>query len=163
MTIEFTPPSTWVWDTDLQVFKDLVGSTKSGIPYAYNEDGDKLVGFANPYYDAAYRNKSGRPKERNTSALALAQDRIDGFANTGVARLRKIAENKWEELGLEGQVPLKLQIEVSKYLLDKAIANEKEKNKAEQVENKIKEVAIATELETDFESAVIVEFEPISN
>lgn len=115
------------WDNDFCVFKDTENSTKSGVPHAYNEDGEKLNGFANPYYDKKYRNKNGRPRTRDKTKLANAQNSIDSFANMGVRTLRQFAENKYIELGYENPIPPKLRFDALKYLLDKAISNEKDK------------------------------------
>ena len=64
-------------------------------------------------------------------ALEAAQDSLDAFAGIGVQRLRWMAENKYEKLGMTEPVPVSLQMKVITYLLDKSIAAEKEKVKYE--------------------------------
>ena len=128
---KFKPVDHWVWDTDNAVFRDETDCTKTGVPAAYTEDGHRLQGFGNPYYREKYQNKDGRPKGRDTTKLEAAQDSLDAFAGIGVQRLRWMAENKYEKLGMTEPVPVSLQMKVITYLLDKSIAAEKEKVKYE--------------------------------
>lgn len=129
MKEKFKPEAHWIWDDDNAVYKDDNDCDKSGVPAAYTEDGDRLRGYGSPYYRDKYQNKDGRPSGRDTSKLERAQDDVDSFVGIGIKRLRLMALNKWEELGLADAkvIPVTQQIKISMYLIDKSMAAEKEK------------------------------------
>lgn len=73
-------------------------------------------------------NRSGRPLgSRNKSKLVKAQLKFDDFAELAVDRLKLIMLGDIDALGVR-EVPLSLQVSAAKVILDKAIANEKEKS-----------------------------------
>ena len=72
-------------------------------------------------------NRSGRPKgSRNKSNLIKAQLAFDDYASLAAERLKQIMMNDTESLGVT-HVPVSMQVQAAKVILDKAIANEREK------------------------------------
>lgn len=76
-------------------------------------------------------NKKGRPKgSRNQSSLAKAQLMIDDIAGAATSTLIAMLQNDKATLQIDSDVPLSIRRDVAKLLLDKSIANEKEKEKS---------------------------------
>lgn len=72
-------------------------------------------------------NREGRPKgSRNKSKLIKAQLAFDSYSELAVDRLKQIMMNDAKGLGVK-EVPISMQVQAAKVILDKAIANEKEK------------------------------------
>ena len=73
-------------------------------------------------------NRRGRPKgSRNKSKLIRAQLAFDDYSELAVERLKQIMMNDTDALGVK-EVPVSMQVQAAKVILDKAIANEKEKD-----------------------------------
>lgn len=117
--------------------KELV----EGVDYILNEDGHKinpetgklLKGFA---LNKGGINKSGRPKgSRNKSSLIKAQLQMDQSTEAAAELLDAIVRGDSDYLGMSGEVPLKSRIDAAKEILNKSIANEKEKSKVEDTED----------------------------
>lgn len=88
------------------------------------DDAQKRKGFgSNP----ENINRGGRPKgSRNKSKLIKAQLAFDDYAELAAERLKLIMMGDSEALGVK-EVPITMQVQAAKVILDKAIANEKEK------------------------------------
>lgn len=72
-------------------------------------------------------NRSGRPQgSRNKSKLLKAQLAFDDYSELAVERLKQIMMNDTEALGVK-EVPVSMQVQAAKVIIDKAIANEKDK------------------------------------
>jgi len=72
-------------------------------------------------------NRGGRPRgSRNKSKLIKAQLAFDDYSELAAERLKQIMMNDTEALGVK-EVPVSMQVQAAKVILDKAIANEKEK------------------------------------
>lgn len=127
MTKPDNVPNDFYWDDEFEVFRNEKGSK------AYNSEGKFLAGFANPIFKHQHQNKSGRPTGgRNKSALERAQSLIDDSAEQSVRNLLLIGSNSWRELGLTGPIPAATMVNANNKILEKAIAQEKEKLKEEQ-------------------------------
>jgi hypothetical protein len=89
------------------------------------EDPQKRKGFgSNP----ENINRKGRPKgSRNKSKLIQAQLAFDDYSTLAVERLKQIMMNDTAALGVK-EVPVSMQVQAAKVIIDKAIANEKEKD-----------------------------------
>lgn len=73
-------------------------------------------------------NKGGRPKgSRNKSSLMKAQLQLDSDSETAAEVLRAIMANDKDTLGLKDDIPVTLRMGAAKEILNKAIANEKDK------------------------------------
>lgn len=106
---------------------------KEGVDFIYNEDGQKvnpetgklLKGFAlNP----KGINLGGRPKgSRNKSSMLKAQIQLDEAAEVAVSVLIALATNDKESLDIKADVPATTRLAAAKEILNKVIANEKEK------------------------------------
>lgn len=85
----------------------------------------KLTGFAlNP--DGI--NKGGRPRgARNKSSMMKAQYQLDEAAEIAVGILLSLTTNDKEALGITTDVPPTVRLAAAKEILNKVIANEKEK------------------------------------
>ena len=80
-------------------------------------------------------NRDGRPKgSRNKSSLLQAQLQLDGATEQAAEFLQAVMTNDTEAVGLkEGeQIPIALRISAAKEILNKAIANEKDKDPVEE-------------------------------
>lgn len=137
-------PEGYVWNEQYQCYRNEDDK-------AVDENGKELVGFADPKFREKHQNKTGRPKGRNTTALQKAQDKIDELAYTTVENLRKIASNKWKELELSGPISATTMMNANKILLDKAIAQEKEKAEQEKADTE-------ESLEEVYTPAAVVDF-----
>jgi len=74
------------------------------------------------------KNKGGRPVgARNKSSLMRAQLLIDDFSEEGVKRLIALAKNDKEYLQISDDVPCTIILGSIKVLMDKSVANEKDK------------------------------------
>ncbi len=74
-------------------------------------------------------NRSGRPKgSRNRSKMIAAQLKLDDHAEDMVDILILIAKGDSEALGVKGEIPVTMRRAAAKDVIDKAIANEKEKD-----------------------------------
>ena len=77
---------------------------------------------------APAKNVGGRPKgARNKSSLMRAQLLIDDFSEEGVKRLIALAKNDKDYLGIADDVPCTIILGSIKVLMDKSVANEKDK------------------------------------
>jgi hypothetical protein len=80
-------------------------------------------------------NLGGRPKgSRNKSKLVKAQLAFDDYSELAAERLKMIMMNDTEALGVK-EVPISMQVQAAKVILDKAIANEKEKGSKAKASN----------------------------
>lgn len=85
-------------------------------------------------------NRGGRPKgSRNKSSMMKAQYQLDEAAELAVATLTALMMNDKETLGITTDVPPTVRIAASKEILNKVIANEKEKE-SEKSSEKVQEV-----------------------
>lgn len=100
-----------------------------------SEDKKPTRGFAsNPHLI----NRGGRPKgSRNKSTLVRAQLQMDSDTEFAAELLGAIMRNDKEFLGIKDDVPIPVRITAAKEVLNKSIANEKDKEPAEP--SKIKE------------------------
>ena len=76
-------------------------------------------------------NRGGRPKgSRNKSTLVKAQLELDDMSLMATELLKALMQNDKDTLGLNESedVPLKLRMDAAKEALNKAIANEKDKD-----------------------------------
>jgi len=81
--------------------------------------------------DETVKRGRGRPKgSRSKSKLILAQMQIDDAAGLAVDTLVALMKNDKAYLGITDDVSPTLRFNVSKTILDKAIANEKDKESA---------------------------------
>jgi hypothetical protein len=72
-------------------------------------------------------NRNGRPLgSRNKSKLVKAQLAFDDYSALAVERLKQIMMNDTKALGVK-EVPVSMQVQAAKVIIDKAIANEKDK------------------------------------
>lgn len=77
-------------------------------------------------------NKSGRPKgSRNKSSLLKAQLNIDDLSVAASELLEAMIHNDKATLGITDDVPIKMRMDAANSVLNKAIANEKDKVAAE--------------------------------
>ena len=84
--------------------------------------------------DKSVKKKAGRPMgSRNKKGLLKAQNRIDTLSEKAVNTLEWIMDNNTGMLGLEEDeaVDIKERMTACKIIIDKAIANEKEKKAVE--------------------------------
>jgi len=73
-------------------------------------------------------NRGGRPKgSRNKSSLVKSQLRIDSITTEAVDLLHALMVNDKEALGITSDVPLSIRKDSAKEIINKAIANEKDK------------------------------------
>ncbi len=73
-------------------------------------------------------NKGGRPKgSRNKSSMMKAQYQLDDAAEVAVATLLSLATNDTQALGVTDNVPPTVRLAAAKEILNKVIANEKDK------------------------------------
>ena len=87
----------------------------------------KLRGFA---AHPEHINRAGRPKgSRNKSTLIKAQLQLDSSTEKAAEFLTAVMENDTKTLGLkeDDNIPMKDRIAAAKEILNKAIANEKDK------------------------------------
>lgn len=77
----------------------------------------------------------GRPKgARNKSKLIKAQLAFDDAASLAAETLIALMENDKDKLNITDDVPATIRLQACKVVIDKAIANEKEKTPIEQPE-----------------------------
>lgn len=77
-------------------------------------------------------NRGGRPRgSRNKSSLLKAQLNLDDLSVASAELLAAIVHNDKETLGVKDDVPLKMRMDAANSVLNKAIANEKDKVAAE--------------------------------
>lgn len=73
-------------------------------------------------------NRTGRPKgSRNKSSMMRAQYELDNAAEIAVQTLLALATNDKESLGVTDNVPPTTRLAAAKEILNKVIANEKDK------------------------------------
>ena len=106
---------------------------KEGVDYILNKEGKKvnpetgkeLKGFAlNPLG----RNVTGRPKgSRNKATLLKAQLKMDSATEQAAEFYEAMMNNDTEALGISDDVPLTLRLAAAKEIMNKAIANESNK------------------------------------
>lgn len=73
-------------------------------------------------------NRAGRPKgSRNRSTLIKAQIKMDSATEYAAELLEAIMSNDKEFLGIKDDVPVGMRIAAAKEVLNKSIANEKDK------------------------------------
>lgn len=85
-------------------------------------------------------NKGGRPKgSRNKSTLVKAQLQMDSDTEFAAELLGAIMRNDKEFLGIKDDVPIPVRITAAKEVLNKSIANEKDKEPAEPTSTKEEE------------------------
>ena len=78
-------------------------------------------------------NKGGRPKgSRNKSTLVKAQLQMDSDTEFAAELLGAIMRNDKEFLGIRDDVPIPVRITAAKEVLNKSIANEKDKEPVDQ-------------------------------
>tara|TARA_R110002072_G_scaffold57844_1_gene148303 strand:- start:648 stop:1025 length:378 start_codon:yes stop_codon:yes gene_type:complete len=91
----------------------------------HKKGGNKPKGFAaNP----ENRNKTGRPKgSRNKSSILKAQLVFDSETEEAAMTLAALMRNDKDFLGIGEDVPLSLRKDACKLIMDKSLANEKDK------------------------------------
>lgn len=94
----------------------------------FKKGGKKAKGFAaNPHLI----NKGGRPKgSRNKKSIIKAQLQLDDMSVMATEVLQALMMNDKDILGITDDVPLSLRLNAAKEALNKAIANEKDKEAA---------------------------------
>lgn len=77
-------------------------------------------------------NRAGRPKgSRNRSTLIKAQIKMDSATEYAAELLEAVMSNDKEFLGIKDDVPVGMRIAAAKEVLNKSIANEKDKEPVE--------------------------------
>lgn len=94
----------------------------------FKKGGKKAKGFAaNPQLI----NRGGRPKgSRNKKSIVKAQLQLDDMAVMATEVLQALMMNDKAALGIQEDVPVSIRLNAAKEALNKAIANEKDKEAA---------------------------------